>query len=114
MAHRHELSDQQWERIKEFLPTRRGRPSKKGNRSFINAVLFWAKTGIPWRDLPKRYGPWKTVFSRFDRWAKRGVWEKLFKELQVDIDPDGSMADASIVRAHQHAAGGKGGRKTRL
>ena len=109
MGHRHELSDEQWERIKGLLPERRGRPSKRGDRRFINGVLFWAKTGVPWRDLPKRYGPWQTVFNRFDRWAKRGIWAKIFKEVQVDIDPDGSMVDATIVRTHQHAAGAKGG-----
>ena len=113
MVQRHELTDEQWKRIEPLLPQGMGRPSKQGDRVFVNAVLFWAKTGIPWRDLPSRYGPWKSVFNRFDRWAAQGVWERIFKELQVEVDPDGSILDATIVRAHQHSAGKKGGPKTR-
>jgi transposase len=59
--------------------------------------------------LPERFGTWKTVYNRFDRWAKRGVWERLFKELAIEVDEAGSLIDATIVRAHQDAAGGKGG-----
>jgi len=108
-VHRHELSDADWERIKPLLPVRPGPRSKRGDREFVNAVIWRAKTGVPWRDLPERYGPWKTVFNRFSRWARRGVWERLFKELAIEVDDEGSLLDATIVRAHQDAAGGKGG-----
>ena len=106
---RHELSDEQWVIVRDLIPARRGRHSKRGDRDFINAVLYLAKTGCPWRDLPERYGKWKTVYNRFSNWAKSGLWECIFKALQVDVDPAGSIMDASIVRAHQDAAGGKGG-----
>lgn len=106
--HRHELTSAQWERIEPLLARRTGRPSKAGDRQFVNAVIWIAKTGAPWRDLHPRFGPWKTVYNRFRRFALSGVWKRVFEELRVDVDPDGSMADATIVRAHQHAAGGKG------
>jgi transposase len=81
----------------------------RGDRNFVNAVIWRARTGVPWRDLPERFGSWQTIFNRFSRWAKRGVWERLFKELAIEPDEVGSLLDASIVRAHQDAAGGKGG-----
>ena len=81
---------------------------------FIDAVLYRAKTGIPWRDLPERFGPWKSIYNRFNNWSKAGIWEILFAAVQVDpddleIEDEVSIVDATIVRAHQHAAGGKGG-----
>ena len=106
--HRHELTDVQWKRIEPLLP-RHGRRSNRGDRSFLNAVVWLMKTGSPWRDLPDRYGNWKTVYNRFANWAKAGHWERIFKALQIRIDPGGSLLDASIARAHQDAAGGKGG-----
>lgn len=112
--HRHELADPQWERIQPFLPRRPGPHGKLGDRNFLNAVLWRVKTGAPWRDIPERYGPWKTTYNRFARWAARGVWERLFKELQIEIDDVGSLIDATVVRAHQDAAGGKGGSKPML
>ena len=107
--HRHELTDAQWERVEPLIPPRRGPRTKRGDRHFVNAVLWRVRTGVPWRDLPERYGPWKTTYNRFARWAARGVWERLFKELQVEIDDVGSLIDATVIRAHQDAAGGKGG-----
>ena len=114
MHRRHALTDAQWAKIEPLLKGRVGRPSKAGDRLFIDAVLFWAKTGVPWRDLPPHFGPWKTVFNRFDRWSSTGRWQRLFGEVQTEIDPDGSLLDATIVRAHQHAAGAKGGAMKRL
>jgi transposase len=108
-VHRHELTDAQWQRVEPLIPPRRGPRTKRGDRHFVNAVLWRVKTGVPWRDLPERYGPWKTTYNRFARWAARGVWERLFKELQVEIDDVGSLIDATVIRAHQDAAGGKGG-----
>lgn len=107
--HRHELSDAEWKRIEALLPTRPGPLSKRGDREFLNAVIWRVRTGVPWRDLPERFGAWKTIYNRFSRWARRGVWERIFKELAIDVDEAGSLLDATIVRAHQDAAGGKGG-----
>jgi transposase len=108
--HRHALTDEQWSRIEPLLPgKRRGPESILGDRSFIDAVIYRAKTGMPWRDLPERFGPWKSVYNRFSNWARRGVWAKVFKALQMRIDKSGSIVDASVIRAHQDASGGKGG-----
>jgi transposase len=106
--HRHELTDQQWHRLEPLLP-RHGRRSTRGDRTFINAVLFLMKTGCPWRDLPERYGNWKTVYNRFANWSRAGHWESIFKALRIKVDRRGSLLDATIARAHQDAAGGKGG-----
>lgn len=105
---RHEISDEQWNKIKDLLP---GKPSDPGrtardNRGFINAVLWIAKTGAPWRDLPERFGNWNSVFQRFNRWAKRGVWQRLLRAWQ-DPDLERLMLDSTIIRAHQHAAGAR-------
>jgi len=106
---RHELSDEEWQQIKELLSVTPGPRSKRGDRAFVNAVIWRTRTGVPWRDLPSRFGPWKTIYNRFTRWAARGVWARIFKALQIEVDDEGSLIDASIVRAHQDAAGGKGG-----
>lgn len=107
---RHALTDEQWRRLQKVLPDQKTGPAPTlGDRVFIEAVLFRAKTGMPWRDLPERFGPWKSVYNRFNNWAKRGHWAAIFKELQVDIDDEGSILDGSVVRAHQDASGGKGG-----
>jgi Putative transposase of IS4/5 family (DUF4096) len=78
------------------------------------AVLWWRRTGVPWRDLPSDFGPWKTVFNRFDRWARTGVWERLLAALSQDRDDEWHSIDSTINRAHQHAAGGKGGLRCAL
>jgi len=108
--HRHALTDDQWDRIQPLLPRRpQGRKSTLGDRLFVEAVLYRTKTGIPWRDLPERFGPWKTVYNRFCRWAAKDHWSRIFLELQVDRDEMACIVDGTIVRAHQDAAGGKGG-----
>jgi transposase len=110
MAHRHALSDEQWKRLQAVIPKQKAGPAPmRGDRLFVDAVLFRAKTGLPWRDLPERFGPWKSVYNRFSNWAKKGYWEIIFKELQLEVDEDGSIVDGSVVRAHQDASGGKGG-----
>lgn len=106
---RHVLTDEQWSRLEAALPKHRGRPAERGDRNFLDAVVWMARTGAPWRDLPIWFGPWKTVYNRYLRWSKKGVFGDVFKALQNDVDPDGTMADGSVVRTHQHAAGGKGG-----
>ena len=106
--HRHELTDKQWENVAPLIK-HHGRTAKLGDRSFVNAVIYVLKTGAPWRDLPDRFGPWKTVYNRFANWSKAGPWANIFKALQMKIDRDGNLADGTIARAHQDAAGGKGG-----
>jgi transposase len=103
---RHEIKDEDWERIKDILPGQPGDPgvTAKDNRLFINAVLWIAKTGAPWRDLPERFGPWGSVWKRFDRWAEKGVWQRVFDTLQ-DPDLEWMIIDSTVIRAHQHAAG---------
>jgi transposase len=114
-VHRHALTDEQWKRLSKLLPKRRQGPrSKIGDRQFIDAVLYRGKTGVPWRDLPERFGPWKSVYNRFSNWADRGVWLKIFKELQLEVDDVGSIIDGTVVRAHQDASGGRGGSNAML
>ncbi len=110
--HRHALTDEQWARLEPLLPKRaEGRHATRGDRLFVDAVIYRAKTGIPWRDLPERFGPWKSVYNRFRNWAAKDVWAQVFRELRIEDDDDGigSIADGTTVRAHQDASGGKGG-----
>jgi transposase len=108
---RRELTDAQWARIERLVPGKEGDKGRHGedNRLFVDAVLWVARTGAPWRDIPGEFGNWNSIFQRFRRWAKAGRWESLFKELSVDSDCEYLIIDATIVRAHQHASGGKGG-----
>ena len=101
------LSDEQWLRIENLLP---GKPTDKGgrspdNRRFVEAVLYLARTGCPWRDLPKELGNWHSVYIRFTRWEENGVWHRLANALHGEADLEELFIDATIVRAHQHAAG---------
>ena len=99
---RHEISDEQWDKVKDLLPGKPGDPGRtaRDNRSFLNAVLWIAKTVAPWRDLPERFGPWNSVFQRFNRWAKHGVWARLW-EAWKDPDLECLMLDSTVIRAHQ-------------
>ena len=101
--HRHELTDQQWRQLEPLLP-RHGRRPLRGDRAFINAILFLMKTGCPWRDLPERTGNWKTVYHRFANWSRAGHFERIFKALRLKVDKRGSLLDATIAHAHQDAA----------
>jgi transposase len=112
---RHALTDAQWRRVQRVLPKQKAGPeAMRGDRLFIEAVLFRAKTGLPWRDLPERFGPWKSVYNRFANWARKGHWATIFRELQLEVDETGSIVDGSVVRAHQDASGGKGGSNSML
>lgn len=111
--HRHELTEAQWSKISTLVP-QHGRRSIRGDRNFVNAVVWLLRTGTPWRDLPERFGNWKTVYNRFANWSKSGRWEKIFKALQLKRDKRGVLADATIARAHQDASGGKGGPDAKL
>lgn len=116
MRRRHEISDETWEVIAPFLPGKKGDPGRTAanNRRFINAVFWLAKTGSPWRDLPERFGNWNSVFRRFRRWACNGVWERVMEAISEEDQYDLLLLDSSIIRAHQHAAGGKKGLPTKL
>jgi len=116
MVKRYELSDVQWARIANFLPGKPGDPGRTGadNRRFVDGVLWILRSGAHWQDLPERYGKYKTIHKRFTRWAKAGVWERVFASLTGDPDNQYLMLDTTLVRAHQQAASGKGGPKIRL
>jgi transposase len=116
MVKRYELSNEQWRRIEGLLAGKKGDPGRTGrdNRLFVNAVLWVLRSGARWSDLPERYGKWKSVHKRFTRWAKRGVWERVFASLTGDPDNQYLMLDTTLVRAHQQAATGKGGTAIRL
>jgi transposase len=121
VGHRGELTDRQWEGLKPHLPPEKpatGRPNVD-HRRIINGILWRERTGAPWRDLPARYGPWSTVYSRFWRWQRAGVWDRLFAAVQRQADAAGRLdwevhfVDGTGIRAHQHAAGAKGGTRRR-
>jgi transposase len=108
MGYRYEISDVDWNRIKDVLP---GQPGQHGgiaedNRRFLNAVLWIARTGAPWRDLPARLGNWNSQWRRFDRWAAKGRFAKIVEELR-DPDLDVMILDSTVIRAHPCAAGAK-------
>ena len=107
MTRRYALRDDPWERIEGLLPGREDTVgvTAKDHRLFVEAVLYRYRAGIPWRDLPERFGVWKAVHTRFSRWAERGVWEKVFKHLATDADHEYAMIDSTMVRAHPHSAG---------
>ena len=104
---REKLTDEQWEKMEMLLPGKAGDRGVTGanNRLFIEAVLWIARTGSPWRDLPTEFGNWHTTYTRFNRWCKKGVWQKVLLEVGRDADLEQLMIDSTVVRAHQHAAG---------
>ena len=106
---RYDLSDAEWAIIEPLLPNKpRGVP-RADDRRVLNGIFFILRTGCPWRDLPERYGPYTTVYNRYNRWAKAGVWLRIFEALATQSPASLQLIDSSIIRAHQHAAGGKKG-----
>ncbi len=101
------LRDDQWDRIKMFVPggTKGKRGPRSNNRGFINALLWIARSGARWRDLPDRFGSYQTIKRRYYRWIETGVIERMFSALAKDADFEWLQIDATIVRAHKHAAG---------
>ena len=102
---RFDLSDREWAVIAPLLPNK----PRGDDRRVLNGIFWTLRTGSPWRDLPERYGPYTTVYNRYNRWAQAGVWLRIFGAL-AERSPDSlHLIDSSIIRAHQHAAGGKKG-----
>ena len=111
---RRALTDGEWQRIERLIPGKQGDKGRHGadNRLFVDAVLWLVRAGAPWRDLPEEFGKWNSVFKRFRRWAKKGVWKGLFTELVENPDLEYLIIDSTIVRARQHAAGAQKGKAT--
>lgn len=113
-AGRGDLTDAQWEVLEPLLPagTTSGRPPKWSKRQLVNGIRWRVRTGAPWRDIPAEYGPWQTVYGLFRRWQRAGVWARVLTALQARADAAGVLTwdvsvDATISRAHQHAAGAR-------
>ena len=109
MVRRHEWSEEQWQRIEHLLPPETGRPGPRGkpNRVMVNGMIWILRTGAPERDLPRHYGRWESVYTRFLRGSKRGIWKRVHDELSKDFDDEYTIIDGSNVRVHQDAVGGK-------
>lgn len=113
MTHRHELTDTQWTRLEPLLPQPKRGFAPHDRRRTLNGILFLHATGLPWRDLPERFGPWRTVASQFYRWVHAGVWQQVLAALQQQGDATGVLdwsahfVDGSVIRAQQHAAGAR-------
>ncbi len=110
---RGDLSDAEWERLQPFLPVSNRRCGRwRDHRQVIDGILHRVRTGVQWRDLPERFGPWKTVYERHRLWSGDGTWERLLQQVQAAADAAGETdwdisVDSTIVRAHQHAAGAR-------
>ena len=110
---RGDLSDAQWEELEPLLPPQKPRTGRENlpHRPIVDGILWHLRTGAPWRDIPERYGNWKTIYSRFQRWSQKGIWQEVYAKLQQRDDFHGEIdwsihfVDSSIIRAHQHAAG---------
>ena len=111
MVKRYGLRDDQWERIAHLLPGRAETVgvTAKDNRLFVEAVLYRYRAGIPWRDLPERFGDFRVIHTRHMRWSRSGVWQRIFEHLAADSDNEYAMIDATIICAHQASACAKGG-----
>src|SRR3712207_2859776 len=119
MRRRHEVTDAEWARLQPLLPPPKPGRRRKDDRLVVNGILWKLATGAPWRDLPERYGPWQSVYTRFRRWTVAGVWDQLFAAVQRQADAAGQVdwavhfVDGTVIRAHQHAAGATGGTRRR-
>ena len=104
------LSNKMWFQLAPLLPAECGRqgPIRKDNRLMVEGMLWKMRTGAPWRDLPEEFGPWESIYTRFSRWCKAGVWRKVLTALQEgEMDCEWLMMDSSAVKVHQHAHGAK-------
>ena len=108
---RYELSVAEWEQFKPYIPeeqesSSRGRPPKD-SRTMLNGIFWILRSGAAWRDLPERYGPWQTVYKRFVKWSKAGIFEKIFQDLAADADMQDISIDSTCIKAHKASAGAK-------
>ena len=110
------VTDKVWAQIASLLPGKSTDcgVTAKDTRLFLEAVLWRVRTGSPWRDLPAGFGNWNSIFVRFRRWAKHGIFDRMFACLSGDVDFEYVMIDGTIVSVHQKASGAKGGPKIRL
>jgi transposase len=106
---RYDLSEGEWRLVEPLLPHKTRGVARVDDRRVINGIFYVLRTGSPWRDLPERYGPYTTIYNRYNRWAKAGVWLRIFEALGAKSPQSMQLIDSSIIRAHQHAAGGKKG-----
>jgi transposase len=106
---RYDLSEAEWRLIEPLLPDKPRGVARVDDRRVINGIFYVLRTGSPWRDLPERYGPYTTVYNRYNRWARAGVWLRMFEALAARSPQSMQLIDSSIIRAHQHAAGAKRG-----
>ncbi len=110
---RFDLSDEEWLLLEPLLPNSR-KSARVDDRKIMNAIFYVLRTGMPWRDLPERYGPYTTAYNRFNRWSRRGIWKKIFDKLASKSRDSLYLIDSTIVKAHRAASGAKGGNKIRL
>jgi transposase len=109
---RFDLSDDEWALLEPLMP--KGRKSARADdRKIMNAIFYVLRTGMPWRDLPERYGPYTTAYNRFNRWSRRGIWKQIFDTLAAKSRDSLYLIDSTIVKAHRAASGAKGGSKIR-
>jgi transposase len=105
---RFDLSDEEWSALEPLLPAQR-KTARVNDRRIINAILHVLRTGMPWRDLPERYGPYTTAYNRFNRWSRRGIWKRIFEQFAAKSRDGLLFIDSTVVKAHRSASGGKGG-----
>src|SRR4249920_3046962 len=103
---RFDLSDDEWALLEPLMPKSR-KSARADDRKIMNAIFYVLRTGMPWRDLPERYGPYTTAYNRFNRWRKAGIWDGLMAAVTKAHGSKVQMIDSSIVRVHQHASGVK-------
>src|SRR5271165_7335393 len=109
---RFDLSDEEWALLEPLLPMSR-KSARVDDRQIVNAIFYVLRTGMPWRDLPARYGPYTTAYNRFNRWSRRGIWKLVFDKLASKSRDSLYLIDSTVVKAHRAASGAKGGSKNR-
>ena len=109
---RFDLSDEEWAVLEPLMPTAR-KTARADDRTIMNAIFYVLRTGMPWRELPERYGSYTTVYNRFNRWSRRGIWKLIFDALASKSRDSLYLIDSTIVKAHRAASGAKGGSKNR-
>src|SRR5689334_5330949 len=108
---RFDLSEEEWALLEPLMPGSR-KSARAEDRKVMNAIFYVLRTGMPWRDLPERYGPYTTAYNRFNRWSRRGIWKQIFDTLASKSRDSLHLIDSTIVKAHRAASGAKGGEKS--